>query len=271
VRTTFLGLYGVDARMPYHVLDDIATRRDGHEPLSAFLDLFNHRIVTLYYRIWRKYRYPVGFKKGATDRTSQSLLSLVGLGIGHVDQRQDLPAARFMGLLGLGGQRTRTAEGLVAVVRLLRPDATVTVDEFFPVIRHLSDPIRMSKTPVPLRSGSLVLGNTVKDRNSTVRIIIAVSAGASILNLLPGGQDHTDLLQMLKVYLGYKLDAEIILRIDPASLPPFRLGDQPTWLGLTAIAGAAPAGQPVDIRLGRYCGFEHIQEHTPASRQGTHP
>jgi len=65
VRTRLLGLYGVDSPMPTVYLDDIAQRREGHEALEAFLDMFNHRIFTQFYRIWRKYSYPATFEAGA--------------------------------------------------------------------------------------------------------------------------------------------------------------------------------------------------------------
>ena len=54
VRTTFMGLYGVDSPLPTAWLDDIARQREGHEAQEAFLDIFNHRILTQFYRIWRK-------------------------------------------------------------------------------------------------------------------------------------------------------------------------------------------------------------------------
>jgi type VI secretion system protein ImpH len=57
VRTRLLGLYGVDSPLPTSYLDDIAQRREGHEALEAFLDIFNHRVFTQLYRIWRKYSY----------------------------------------------------------------------------------------------------------------------------------------------------------------------------------------------------------------------
>jgi type VI secretion system protein ImpH len=37
----------------------------GHEAQEAFLDIFNHRILTQFYRIWRKYSYPATFEPGA--------------------------------------------------------------------------------------------------------------------------------------------------------------------------------------------------------------
>ncbi|VFT70934.1 type VI secretion protein [Escherichia coli] len=57
VRTTFLGLYGVDSPLPTAYLDYITQRHDGHDAVMAFLDIFNHRFITQYYRIWRKYNY----------------------------------------------------------------------------------------------------------------------------------------------------------------------------------------------------------------------
>ena len=81
IRTTFMGLYGVDSPLPTAWLDDIAQRREGHEALQGVLDIFSHRIITQYYRLWRKYCWPATFEPGGTDRLSQSLLGLAGLGI----------------------------------------------------------------------------------------------------------------------------------------------------------------------------------------------
>lgn len=58
IRTTFMGLYGVDSPLPTAYLDDIAQHREGHEALQGLLDIFSHRIMTQFYRIWRKYSRP---------------------------------------------------------------------------------------------------------------------------------------------------------------------------------------------------------------------
>ncbi|HBD39409.1 MAG TPA: type VI secretion system baseplate subunit TssG, partial [Cupriavidus sp.] len=44
-------------------------------------DLFHHRVVTQFYRVARKYRYPMGFLPGGQDEVSRYLLSLLGLGL----------------------------------------------------------------------------------------------------------------------------------------------------------------------------------------------
>jgi type VI secretion system protein ImpH len=121
VRTTFMGLYGVDATMPPHMIDDIVLREEGHEVVEAFLDQFNHRFVTLMYRAWKKYRYPESFLSGGSDAHSRNLLCLAGFGWGDKPQRAGLPASRMLALLGLLIQHTRTPEGLSGVVALAVP------------------------------------------------------------------------------------------------------------------------------------------------------
>jgi type VI secretion system protein ImpH len=79
VRTTFMGMYGVDSPLPTAYLDDITQRREGHEALQGFLDIFSHRILTQFYRIWRKYSYPATFEPGGTDTFRSRCLAWWGI------------------------------------------------------------------------------------------------------------------------------------------------------------------------------------------------
>ncbi|HGF1364628.1 TPA: type VI secretion system baseplate subunit TssG, partial [Enterobacter cloacae] len=101
IRATFMGMYGVDSPLPTAYLDDITQRREGHDALQGFLDIFSHRILTQFYRIWRKYSYPATFEPGGTDSISQSLLGLVGLGIPGTANHIATPVSRFLALLGV--------------------------------------------------------------------------------------------------------------------------------------------------------------------------
>ena len=58
VSVTFMGLYGVESPLPTTYQDDIAQRQEGSDVAAEFLDIFNHRLITQFYRIWRKYSYP---------------------------------------------------------------------------------------------------------------------------------------------------------------------------------------------------------------------
>ena len=74
VHVTFMGLYGVESPLPTHYSDDIAQRREGVEATEDFLDIFNHRLIAQYYRIWRKYSYPAPFRAWSASPASVSYL-----------------------------------------------------------------------------------------------------------------------------------------------------------------------------------------------------
>ncbi|MBS0352026.1 MAG: type VI secretion system baseplate subunit TssG [Proteobacteria bacterium] len=55
ILTTGLGLFGVNGLLPYHYTELIIERlQAGAEGLKDFLDLFNHRMIFLYYCAWKK-------------------------------------------------------------------------------------------------------------------------------------------------------------------------------------------------------------------------
>ncbi len=157
ITVNFLGMTGPLGALPTHytqLLMRIAREGRGTErtALRDWLDLFNHRMVALYFRAWEKYRFPVPFLRFAAARRAagavepgagpepdpftRSLLSLIGLGTPalrhrlHVDAppppgdpfAAPRPLARVddLALLhyaGLFAHKPRNAVGLAAVVR----------------------------------------------------------------------------------------------------------------------------------------------------------
>jgi type VI secretion system protein ImpH len=231
IRTTFLGLYGVNAVMPPHLIDDIVLRREGHEQVMSFLDLFNHRIATLFYRSWRKYRYPSGFERG-DDATSLALLCLAGFGLGDKARGAGLPGARVLGLLGLLTQRTRTVEGLAGLVALALPSAGVKIDERFPVWVRLNDQPglrsggslgRLETAGQGLGQGH-VLGRRVRNRGEAVRLTLRPATPEQAHDLLPDAPLYLELMSMLRVYLGNKTDVVLRMEISAAVVPVLKLG-----------------------------------------------
>lgn len=197
VRTTFMGLYGVDAAMPSHLIDEIVLREEGHEAVEAFLDQFNHRYVTLLYRAWRKYRYPEHFRPGGIDAHSRNLLCLAGFGWGDKPQRAGLPDSRMLALLGLLIQRTRTPEGLAGAIALAIPRVEVRVDEFWPVVTSTGRPRALTgagratgRSGTGRRNGlggGYVLGKRMAYRSRAVRVTLRPADARQAQDLLPGG------------------------------------------------------------------------------------
>jgi type VI secretion system protein ImpH len=262
VRTRLLGLYGVDSPLPTTFLDDIAQRRQGHEALEAFLDIFNHRIFTQFYRIWRKYSYPATFEAGGSDATSQCLLGLIGLGIAGTAERIATPISRFLALLSVMRLPTRNAEGIIALVTLLAPNTQVKVTPHWPRKIALAQPASLStQHPVSLSQGT-PLGPVGYDANSQLHLRLFTEDRDEARGWLPGGQLYNDLRVLLRVYLGWRCTARLQLSLPLLSLPQPVLGGEPILLGMTGALGLGSAArheaehQTITINLGRYQGLK---------------
>jgi predicted component of type VI protein secretion system len=86
---SFLGMIGPQGVLPQHytqlVIDRV--RRKDHA-LRDFLDIFHHRLVSLFYRAWEKYRVAIGYERAHyrastdSDLFLECLYAVVGLRTG---------------------------------------------------------------------------------------------------------------------------------------------------------------------------------------------
>ena len=266
VRVSFMGLYGVESPLPTHYVDDIVQRREGVEATTDFLDIFNHRLIAQYYRIWRKYSYPATFEEGGKDNTSQYLLGLAGLGIDGCADSIATPVSRFLALLPVMILPGRSAEGLTSLVSLLAAETTAVVFEHdrrrVPLRKTLSMSVRQ---PASLK-GRPVMGAYATDVNSQVLLRLTTSSAQEVQGWLPGGSLHTDLMALLHVYLGGRLDVRLQLCVKRSLLPDAQINGRPSLkggiLGRTAVmkplnAALTQSDNIITINLGRY---ERVQE-----------
>ena len=232
VRTTFMGLYGVDSPLPTSYIDDIAQKREGHEALEAFLDIFNHRMMTQFYRIWRKYSYPATFEDGGTDKTSRSLMALTG-----ITDSGDVPASRLLALLQPLVRTTRTAEGIASVIRTQAPNTQVTIKPHKVTRMPAGKRAKFSFSDQQKLGDHLVLGSETTDANCCIGIEMFTEDAAEARGWLPGGQLGKDVFDLLRVYLGCDYDASLSLTIPMKLAPLPRLGDRSLMMGYNVVLG----------------------------------
>jgi type VI secretion system protein ImpH len=93
---SFMGLFGPNGVLPLHYTQTILDRvRRKDYALRDFIDLFHHRLISMFYRAWEKYRFPIALERAQAERGknfrrdafTQSLYSLIGLGTKGLESR----------------------------------------------------------------------------------------------------------------------------------------------------------------------------------------
>lgn len=251
VRTNFFGLYGVDSPLPTAIIDDINQGRDGAGAMAAFLDIFNHRLMTQFYRIWRKYSYPATFEPGGTDNISQSLMALAG--IAH---SRELPPSRLLAILQPLLHPAHTTEGIAAVIRSQAPHTAVHVFPHHPARMPVAKRARLSLRDGMTLDQHPILGNETTVVGYCSRVELSTEDPGEAKGWMPDGQLRQDVMVLLRTYLGCDYDVRLWLTLPTRLLPIPRLGEPGLFSGYNVMLGLRNDNleqmpKTIRIRVGR--------------------
>ncbi len=230
----FLGLTGPLAVLPYCYTELVIDRaRAGDRTLASFLDLFHHRLISLFYRAWSKYRPFLAFEEGLEDRPSRALFDLIGLGLESLRNRHEFPDGALLFYAGLFSKRHRPA---VSLQRLLADHfgLPVEVRQFEGHWLHLEPADRSSLGASGVNNGlgtSLVLGSRVWDEQSKFRLRIGPLDFERFLALSPDGRHFRALAQLTRLYVDgeFVFDVQLILKAE--DVPACQLSAGPAGPG----------------------------------------
>ncbi|HLL12351.1 MAG TPA: type VI secretion system baseplate subunit TssG [Rubrivivax sp.] len=252
----FFGLLGPHGPMPLHFTEYVRDRARNHADatLARFLDMFHHRLLSLFYRAWAHTQPVVHRDRPAEDRYAAWLGATVGRDA-STHGRHALPETAKLYQAGLLGGRSRHAEGLT---KLLQQHFRVPVRVVQNVGQwlELQDEDRGHLGTSSGRSTALRLGRTanigskVWDRQYTFRIVLGPMTLEQYEGFLPGQQGWRELNEWVTLYAGMDKRWDVELCLAAAEVPAPRLGRH-LRLGLISWAGAGrrPARDRSDLRL----------------------
>jgi type VI secretion system protein ImpH len=232
----FLGLLGPNGPLPTH-LTAYARERARHAndaTLARFLDVFNHRMLSLFYRAWASAQPVVSAERPAEDRFADYVGTFFGLGAPALHERDAVPDAAKRHFAGVMAAPTRHASGL----RLVLAQFFRVPVEVEPWVGHWITLPRDGQTRLGgARLGhGTVVGTRVWDCQHKFRIVLGPLGYRDFMRLLPGQPGLPKLADWVRNYVREPLDWDVALHLKREEVPPLRLG-----------AGAANATGP---RLG---------------------
>lgn len=234
----FLGLTGPSGVLPRHYTEwliALAHKRD--RAAQDFFDLFNHRLIALFWRAWAKYRPGIGREFGLRNSPLRYIHHLVGLGTPALQARlqptadtrgrqRRLPGAAVAYFAGLISQRPHGAGALSQVVGDV-VGAPVAVEGCLGTWQRVpaADRTRLARAAAGLGAGCL-LGGRFWDRQTTLRLRIGPLDRARFRGLLPRGGLLADVVELARFLTGLALDLRIKLALRADEVPPLALGER---------------------------------------------
>jgi type VI secretion system protein ImpH len=258
----FFGLTGPSGALPRIYTELLLERiRSKDKTLRDFLDLFNHRLISLFYRSWEKYRFWFAFERAERlgrgpyaeppdrwrsfvmegrsriDRFSQCLLDLAGFGPGVLRYRAmvrqqleprsavgDSTLRYFSGLLAQQHRSGVGLEGLLGEYFGLPLAIEQCVGQWLQI--EADDQSALSEDR-DVSLGAAVLGQRYWDVQGKFRLRLGPLTFDQFQRFLPTGDAHRALSDLVRLYAGPHLDADVQLILQAPEVPWFQLNDDP--------------------------------------------
>ncbi|CAN7779330.1 type VI secretion system baseplate subunit TssG [Paraburkholderia hospita] len=242
----FFGLMGPHGPMPVHLTEYVRDRaRNANDPTFArFLDIFHHRMVSLFYRAWANAQPTVSLDRPERDRFSVYVGSTFGLGEAALRERDAVPDFAKLHFAGLLSGPTRPAEGLQLILARFF-NLPVRIEQW---VGHWMGLPRDTLSRLGARDGSaslgvsMLLGARVWDCQHKFRIVVGPLTLADYERFLPGGDSLRRLTDWVRNYVRDGLDWDVNLWLKQEDVPRLALGRR-ARLGYTSWLLSSPAAQ----------------------------
>jgi len=266
VDVTFMGLYGVSTPLPLHYAIDIlravepysATTGEPGEgvavgepssdssPARDFLDIFHHRLASLFYRAWTKYRYDVTFGKAGRDTTTDYLLWLIGCPRQYDEAVLGVFPIRLIRYAGLLTQHPKSATSLEGLLFDYWEGVDIEVEQCLGRWVTLSPADLNSIGMVNSCLGvDLTVGEQVYDLSGAFSISVGPVDWATYLSFLPSGERFAQTRSLVQLYCTDPLAFTIEVKLHAGEVPRTQLtsDDRAGRLGFTSwvLTGDSPA------------------------------
>ena len=262
----FTGLIGSQGVMPYYLTELVLRElREKNTALRDFLDIFNHRHISLFYQAWHKYQLPVNYERQhlrqerEPDLFSHALASLSGLGTSEMRYRMPMPDDALLGMAGHLSRQHCSAAALASMIRQYF-GLNVTIEQFQGQWDDLPPDV-LCRLPGPgypqgvnnCLGQNAVLGTQCFQAQNKFRVVVEPLAYEQFMTIAPGSSKLEALKSFIQLSAGIEMDFEISVTLNTGQVAPVQLVDEPDnqpFLGWnTHMASEQKYNQRVDITL----------------------
>ena len=236
-----MGLAGALGPLPAVYTELVLERiRKKDTALRDFLDIFNHRLLAMLYRVRKICRIGFDFNSPQHSNVARYLYSLMGLGTAGLQQRMRLPDRALLFYTAHFARQGRSMTGLESLLSDYF-DVPVKGRQFKGQWHRIADD---QITMLGIAGQNQVLGDTatigtrVWDQQGKFELRVGPLNAETLLLFLPDGTAFAPLCELTRFYVGTGLDFEIVLIARKGDIPTADLGGTmgprlgwTSWLG----------------------------------------
>jgi len=251
------GMFGPNGALPQHLTEYVQERilHNKDQTLARFCDIFQHRMMLLFYRAWADCQAANSLDHPERDSFGRYAASLVGLGQKSLKNRDTVPDHLKLRHAGHLGRQTRNVEGLVRpLAALLR--IPVALHEYCMQWLKLTieDQTRLRSVTLAGKGGAhrvelglassclghgAIAGVRVPDVQHKFRLMLGAMRFNEFERYLPGNDRFCQVRDWVRNYLGVELAWDARLILVKEEVPATRLGvygqlGWTSWLGMPA-------------------------------------
>ncbi|WP_207482426.1 type VI secretion system baseplate subunit TssG [Arenibaculum pallidiluteum] len=256
LRTPAIGLSGISGPMPYAYTEGMLERLSRRDrAMAAFLDIFNHRLTSILYRV-RRSTLPLLDAHPERSVAATALRAFVGLGSPGLSNRlPDVPDRMLLGFAGIFADRRRSASALRTVLAgaFGTPVRIRSFEGRWLALEEGSLGILGRNAPEEPRrlGGGAVLGSRVWDQHAAYVVEFRFNDVARFVEFLPTGRHHKAVASYCRFHGGDTCDPVLELVLDAPAVPGLKLSAKDgARLGWTSwVLGTGGAKREGRVRL----------------------
>ncbi|PWT92719.1 MAG: type VI secretion system baseplate subunit TssG [Blastocatellia bacterium] len=215
----FFGLSGPVGVLPHHYTELLMDRARYRDTAAwSFFDIFNHRLISLFYRVWEKYHFPIAYERTGFDQFTAYLFDLIGLGTNGLQNRLPFKDQSLLLYAGLIGQRPHSATAIAAIVGD-HFEVGANINQFSGEWLKLGDNVTKLGAANSQLGLSTIAGSKVWSDQSKFRVRLGPMKLKKFKAFVPMGQAYKPLLELVKLLVGLEFAFNVQLVLDRDEVP----------------------------------------------------
>ncbi len=228
VTINFMGLIGPKGVLPdWYNAHAQALNHKKDYAFTDFLDLFHHRLLSLFYLAWKKYRLVESYDGTGNDPITQTLADLNGIGTPELKADPEFEQVARKRLIYFTGLASRTVPTVAAVESIIANATGIPVrvkqfvERMIPI--HEQDRTCLGRANSTLQADALC-GSRICDVTSFFIVKLGPIPWKKYLSFQPRSRNLALVKKLITFIVGLEYEFEIHLILIGPEIPSLRLG-----------------------------------------------